>query len=320
MAVAAMQIDTGHSDLVHDSQFDYYGRRLATCSSDGLVRVFSIEGEHSQHVADLRGHQGPVWQVAWGHPKYGNLLASCSFDHSVIVWKEVADGSWQIIHKTDANLHTGSINGVAWAPFEAGLIFAAASSDGNVSVHSCNTQTGQWNVTYVQSENSAPAHPLGVTAVAFAPALEAGALVSNRSSKQGPVLRLASSGCDNAVRLWSCGQDGVWRQEGRPLVGHMDWVRDVQWAPNLGLPRTSLASCSQDGKVLVWMEEASNPGVWKQALVHDYGKDHLVSSVSWSATANVLAVSVCGASDVDADVHLYKEAVDGVWERFSDTQ
>jgi len=46
------------------------------------------------HVADLLGHEGPVWQVAWGHPKFGNLIASASFDHRVIVWKEGPDGSW----------------------------------------------------------------------------------------------------------------------------------------------------------------------------------------------------------------------------------
>lgn len=40
-----------------------------------------------------------MWQVAWGHPKFGNLLASASFDHRVIVWKEGPDGTWaQVQH------------------------------------------------------------------------------------------------------------------------------------------------------------------------------------------------------------------------------
>jgi protein transport protein SEC13 len=107
MAVRVSQFDTGHGDLVHDTQFDYYGRRLATCSSDGIVRIFSVEQEPAQYLADLTGHQGPVWQVAWAHPKFGNVLASASFDHTVILWKEAQDGSWQILHRTDAYLHTG---------------------------------------------------------------------------------------------------------------------------------------------------------------------------------------------------------------------
>jgi len=28
-------------------------------------------------------HEGPVWQVAWAHPKYGSILASCSYDRKV---------------------------------------------------------------------------------------------------------------------------------------------------------------------------------------------------------------------------------------------
>ena len=33
-------------------------------------------------------HTGPVWQVAWAHPKFGDILASCSYDGKVIIWKE----------------------------------------------------------------------------------------------------------------------------------------------------------------------------------------------------------------------------------------
>ena len=57
--------------------------------------MFDVVGEQHVHLADLRGHEGPVWQVAWAHPKFGQLLASCSFDHRVIVWKEQQDNQWQ---------------------------------------------------------------------------------------------------------------------------------------------------------------------------------------------------------------------------------
>lgn len=29
------------------------------------------------------------------------------------------------------------------------------------------------------------------------------------------------------------------------LEGHTDWVRDVSWAPNIGLPRSYIATASQ---------------------------------------------------------------------------
>jgi len=42
-------------------------------------------------TCDLR-HTGPVWQVAWANPKFGHILASCSYDGKVIIWKEQQQG------------------------------------------------------------------------------------------------------------------------------------------------------------------------------------------------------------------------------------
>lgn len=80
-------IDTGHEDMIHDAEVDYYGLRLATCSSDNSVKIYDIKDGAHTLLDDLRGHFGPVWQVAWSHPKFGNLLASCSYDRKVIIWK-----------------------------------------------------------------------------------------------------------------------------------------------------------------------------------------------------------------------------------------
>lgn len=42
-----------------------------------------------------------------------------------------------------------------------------------------------------------------------------------------------------------------WIEETR-LEGHSDWVRDVAWAPSLNVARQLIASCGQDGRVIVW--------------------------------------------------------------------
>ena len=56
-----------------------------------------------------------------------------------------------------------------------------------------------------------------------------------------------------------------WRLEAT-LAGHSDWVRDAAWAPNVGLPMCTVASCGQDGKVLVWTQaEAGAP--WEPTVV-----------------------------------------------------
>lgn len=92
------EFETGHADSINDLQIDYYGRRVATASSDTTIRIFDLSSSPPTFLADLRGHRGPVWKVAWAHPKFGSVLASCSFDSTVIVWSETESG-WIQVHK-----------------------------------------------------------------------------------------------------------------------------------------------------------------------------------------------------------------------------
>ncbi|KAI8469235.1 MAG: COP-II coat subunit [Monoraphidium minutum] len=300
--MAAAAFEPGHVDMVHDVQFDYYGRRLATCSSDRTIKVFELSGDHRAQIADLRGHEGPVWQVSWAHPRYGSLLASCSFDHRVIVWKEGPDGQWMQVYKTPSSLHSASINSVAWAPQELGLLFATASSDGSVAVVE-HVGDGNWQTTTIPN-----AHTLGATSVSWAPAPAAGGLAGPQPP-QPPARRLVSAGCDNTAKVWRCGDAG-WAQEA-VLQGHTNWVRDAAWAPNLGLPVNTIATAGQDGQVLAWTERADGGGGgggWERALVHDFKAP--VWRLSWSVTGGILA-----ASDGNNAASLWKEALDGTWQQ-----
>lgn len=42
-----------------------------------------------------------MWQVAWAHPKFGSILASCSYDRKVIIWKETAEHQWIQVKSED---------------------------------------------------------------------------------------------------------------------------------------------------------------------------------------------------------------------------
>ena len=39
----------------HDAVLDYYGRKLATCSSDRTIKIFEIEGETQRLLETLKG-------------------------------------------------------------------------------------------------------------------------------------------------------------------------------------------------------------------------------------------------------------------------
>lgn len=294
------QFESGHGDMVHDASFDYYGKRLATCSSDRNIKVFDVLGEQITHLADLSGHEGPVWQVAWAHPKFGSLLASCSFDNKVIIWKETSDNIWSQVYQSA--LHSSSVNSIAWAPYELGLQLAAASSDGSLSVLTYQPD-GSWHADKVDN-----AHPIGCTSVSWSPAAPKGSLVGSKAPGQ-PVRRMVSGGCDNCVKVWVYNDEQRhWQQDGATLAAHTDWVRDVAWAPNFGLPHNTIASAGQDGKVLVWNERQE--GGWESVVLHDF--QHAVWRLSWSVSGNLLSVS-----DASNSVTIWKEAVDGQWQQLT---
>jgi len=338
-------VETGHEDMIHDAQLDYYGKRLATCSSDRTIKVFDVvdgEAQRQSGGQTLKGHNGPVWQVAWAHPKFGHILASCSYDGRVLIWKEQPSAqtsqpaSWACIK--EHTLHTASVNSISWAPHELGAIVACASSDGKLSVLTFKADS-TWSADIFNG------HAIGCNAVSWAPAVLPGSVItpipSNANNSNNPqqpqqtatpqgVKRFASAGCDNLVKIWAFREDTqAWIEE-ETLEGHSDWVRDVAWAPNIGLPRSYIATASQDKTVLIWTKD-SPQGSWTKTALDPNptsaatsgaagaaaitpGKfPDVVWRVSWSLAGNILAVS-CG----DGKVTLWKENLRGVWECVSE--
>lgn len=299
----AQKIETGHQETVHDVQMDYYGKRIATASSDSTINIIGFTSNSStQTLATLTGHQGAVWQVVWAHPKFGSLLASCSYDGRIIIWKEGNTNEWSQSHVFTE--HKSSVNSIAFAPHELGLVLACGSSDGCITVHTGRSDGG-WDLTKIDE-----AHPVGVTSVSWAPALAPGALVA-ASGQFDPVHKLASGGCDNTVKIWKL-YSGTWKMDVFPaLQMHSDWVRDVAWAPNLGLPKSTIASASQDGTVVIWT--VGRDDKWEGKVLKDFGTP--VWRLSWSLTGNILAVA-----DGNNDVTLWKEVADGEWQQVSSVE
>jgi len=199
---------------------------------------------------------------------------------------QINKNEWKIVYEYK---HELSVNSVSWAPHEFGLSLACASSDNTISIH-----THKGNDFF--SEEKFQAHKFGVNAVSWSPVTS-------------PIKRLVSGGCDNSVKIWRFNEsENQWILAETLGIqdGHTDWVRDVAWAPNIGLPTTTIASCSQDGSVIIWSQEEPNAR-FVPKTIKPKGSE-VVWRVSWSITGNILAVS-----GGDNKVNLWKESLEGEW-------
>ncbi|TPP43524.1 WD domain, G-beta repeat family protein [Leishmania donovani] len=296
-----------HTDVIHDTQFDYYGLQLATASSDRTIGIHVARaGAPLNRVATLTGHEGPVWMVSWAHPRFGNLLASASYDQKAIIWKEIHQGApkWTPVHVID--IHQGSVNAVQWAPEEYGPVVATASSDGTVAI--TTYRDGCWQPSVKLSNNSNQiAHAMGATSVTFAPF----------KSELVDHVVVASGGCDGHVRLWvsaSSPERGLGFELHQVIEAHADWVRDVAFCPTSPASRfVILASCGQDKTVVMYRkpwdqlcaeisEGASQATEWERSVI-EFAEP--VWRLSWAPSGEMLVVT-----NSKSEVFVLREGVD----------
>ncbi|WP_328814360.1 nSTAND1 domain-containing NTPase [Nonomuraea cypriaca] len=195
--------------------------RLAACSTDGLVRVWSwLSGRMSAGPPTvLRGHRGQALS-----PKFspdGRRLAVPGTDETIRIW-DLSGGAKRIT----LTGHDGPVWNVAFSP--DGRRLASAGKDGTVRL---------WDTGGTGDPEVLRGHEGDSTTVAFSP--------------NGRVL--ASAGHDSTIRLWDLKERG----EPRVLRGHAAAIKNVAFSPDGRL----LASVSIDGTARVWQTEGNMPPV-----------------------------------------------------------
>lgn len=135
---------TGHEELIHDIKYDFYGRCVATASSDQHIKVFDLDPSSSTwFLNDLwKAHDSLVVKLSWAHPEFSSskVLASCSYDRTVKLWQELPDelhgsGRRWVKLATLATELFGPIYDVQFAPHHLGLKLACVGSDGIVRIY-----------------------------------------------------------------------------------------------------------------------------------------------------------------------------------------
>eukprot|EP00928_Gymnodinium_smaydae_P052936 TRINITY_DN37053_c0_g1_i1.p1 TRINITY_DN37053_c0_g1~~TRINITY_DN37053_c0_g1_i1.p1 ORF type:complete len:396 (-),score=75.53 TRINITY_DN37053_c0_g1_i1:133-1227(-) len=340
MATLLADFDTAHCGAIHDSQLDPHGRCLATASADGHVRLWDVSEPRTPHfLADLGGHSGAVYQVAWAPPEAGQLLATAGADGFVLIWARrhgekgfggetsslPTDGdlcpTWRVLRRENLAQH-GSVNSVVWAPAEHGAALACACADGTVTVlvhHAGVLRTAEADASaeHRWHAQSFLAHAGGaVRGVAWAAACDDAA----EASTQGNPLcgaRLATAGA-GGLRIWRRDEAaaGSWSEEplDAPGVSADAVALDVAWRPWNGLEEAVAIALGQE--VVVWCrdvkrsEESSRACAWKVA--HRISLDEDVWRLNFLEVGGVILAS-CGLDENRRGV-LLKQRLSGEWD------
>ncbi|XP_047130170.1 nucleoporin SEH1 isoform X1 [Hydra vulgaris] len=318
-------ISADHKDIIHDVSFDFYGRRMATCSSDHTVKIWDID-EHGEWVctADWKTHSGSVWKVTWAHPEFGQVIATCSFDRTAVVWEEqVGEASSVQIGRTSQWIQraslvdsSNSVTDIKFSPKHLGLLLAMCYKDGVVRIYEATDvmNLSHWSVQHVINCKITSASSISWNpSRAHAPMLAVGS--DDTSPNAGGKVEIHEY--NNNARKW---------MKVGTLMSVTEAVHDVAFAPNIGRTHHLLAIASKDVYIMSIkpskekMTQSTSgtlvvdkPEISQLALLHDH--EAPVWRVEWNLTGTILS-----STGDDGRVRIWKANYLGNWTCLADMQ
>lgn len=239
--------ESGHEDLVHDVAYDFYGRFVATCSSDQHIKVFKANKEtNNWELSDSwKAHDSSIVAIDWASPEFGRIIASASYDKTVKIWEENPDQEecsgrhWnKLASLMDSH---GALYDLKFAPVHLGLRLATIGNDGFLRIYDAlePSDLSSWTLTSEINILSQPPanHLQSDFCLSWCP---------SRFSTE----KLAISVLDQAI-IYQRGVDNKLHIAAK-LLGHNGLIRSISWAPTIGRWYQLIATGSKDGKVRIY--------------------------------------------------------------------
>lgn len=250
MGTEEASLNLDHQGFVHDICLDYYGRRMATCSEDGSIKIYARsrheEGWHQVCTLPYL-HKMGVMKLCWSHPEFSMLLASAGVDQSIVVWEEEENNRWKML--LYYREFTVPVTDVQFAPKHLGLELAVSLNNGKVSVITSSDQLRRnWSVTNEFSFEL----PEEEYASEDDASLDASCLSWNSFPYDPPSMVVGSLKGQAAVIFRADHERNRYHQVTHIPMTHASGVNHVAWAPNLGRSFHLIATASSDGTAKIW--------------------------------------------------------------------
>lgn len=281
---------TGHKEYVSDCCFDFYGKRLATASADGFIRIWACISEKWMMQSEIEVHNSLILRVDWAHPLFGNIIAACLYNFGVLIYEEicVSGNKKQWVKRSDLCNMTKLPMDIAFCPIHWGLKLAICSINGSVYLNEPNSLSNMLNWTCVSQ---------------FSCTGQARSLSWGKSKDHGMSICV---GTDKDAQVWEVDPTDVKDQWKRKcsLTGHGDLVHNVAWANDLYSDRQRIATACADGFLRIFEIEGE--------IVHEVARINCQNQEVWRLEWNVAGTILVSTGDDDV-IRWYKQAQNGVW-------
>ena len=277
-----LKILKGHSTPVSQVSFSADSQTLASVSIDGMVKIWSFDGEEpiNSKDKDLEGYYlldfAPknrkqmlvlasekdtieLWDLGKSKKtktlrSHGNIITSLKFSSD---GKKIASASWDKTIKL-WNIEEGGEPKILESRSEAFTSLDFSPDSQMLALASENNTIKLWRLNE-EKPTTLGSHEQKVTSVSFSP--------------DGKIIASASK--DKTIKLWSL-ED----QEPQTLIGHNNWVTSVSFSPDGKI----IASASDDETVKLWNRAGEELATFK-------GRGDSLSDVNFSSDGKTLVAA-----------------------------
>lgn len=256
----------GHDELIHDLSYDFYGKRIATCSSDQTIKVFekvepstqqqlqqAPEGPESQPnlpewelVDSWKAHRTTIVRVNWASPEFGQVLASCSYDGTLKIFeedpREAKNSGRRWTNKATITEFSGPVYDMAFAPSHLGLKIASIDFNGIFRVHEAMDPNNLQNWTLQAPDQkllSKPASKLRQSSfsLSWCPSMFFKEFIAVAAQDQAYIYHRSGSGPFSRIATFP---------------GRQTLIRSIAWAPSMGRGFQTIAIGYNNGKIEIY--------------------------------------------------------------------